>query len=233
MKKKFKHNLVWPTPDLETEIINGGRHYIVREDVKFPSVTTILDGTADKTWLQEWKARVGEEEAERISNRAKNRGTLMHEMAEDYTLNKELKPVSPIATMVFQPIKKKLDAHVDEIMFVEGCLWSENLRVAGRCDLIACWDGVPAIIDYKTASKEKCKSHITDYFLQTSLYSYMFWERTNILVDDIVILISVEDDPEAQVFRVKASDYLQEAKGRIKAYEKASLEPLERRLEPK
>ena len=218
MTKQFKHNFV-SLPDLETETINGKRHYIVNENLKFPSVTTVLDGTSDKTWLQEWKRRVGEEEAERVSTRAKNKGTLLHKIAEDFVLNKPVNDNSPIAMMTFLPIKKALESRVDDILLIEGCLWSEKLRVAGRCDLIAHWDGRPAIVDYKTSSSVKHKSDIKDYFLQTAIYAYMFWERTNILVNDLVILMATSDIPEPQIFEEKASDYIREAKARIRAYE--------------
>lgn len=217
MTKQFKHNLI-SLPELETETINGKRHYIVSEGIKFPSVTTVLDGTADKTWLQEWKNRVGEEEAEKISTRAKNKGTLLHKMAEDFVLNKPVTETSPIAMMTFLPIRKALETRVDDILLVEGCLWSKKLGIAGRCDLIAHWDGRPAIIDYKTSSSIKHKSDIKDYFLQTSIYAYMFWERTNIAVNDIVILMSTSDIPEPQIFEEKASNYIEEARARISSY---------------
>ena len=217
MTKQFKHNIV-SLPELETETINGKRHYLVN-GLKLPSVTTVLDGTADKTWLQEWKNRVGEEEAERISTRAKNKGTLLHKMAEDFVLNKPTTEKSPIAMMTFLPIKKALETRVDDILMVEGCLWSEKLGVAGRCDLVAHWDGVPAIIDYKTSSSVKRESDIKDYFIQTSMYAYMFWERTGILIEDIVILMATADIPEPQIFHKQVSDYIMDATARIKAYE--------------
>ena len=217
MTKQFKHNFV-SLPDLETETINGKRHYLVGSS-KLPSVTTILDGTSDKTWLQEWKNRVGEEEAERISTKAKNKGTLLHKMAEDFVLNKPVDESSPIAMMTFLPIKKALEERVDDILLVEGCLWSKKLGTAGRCDLVAHWDGKPAIIDYKTSSSIKHESHIQDYFIQTSMYAYMFWERTGILVDDIIILMSTSDIPEPQIFHKRVFDYIRDARARIRAYE--------------
>lgn len=218
MFKQFHHDLV-TLPDLETETINEKRHYVVSDDIKFPSVTTVLDSTADKSWLKTWKERIGEEEAEKQSTRAKNRGTNLHNICEKYVMN-ELAGNSPdpFAWSTFLPLKKRLDEHCDDIRFVEGCLWSKRLKVAGRCDLIAGWKGKPAIIDYKTSNKEKQKSYITEYFLQASIYSYMFWERTGILINDIVILICVDELPYAQVFEEKATNFLSKAKARIDSY---------------
>jgi hypothetical protein len=68
--------------------VNGHRHYQVSrgKDILgvFPSVTTVLGGTSDKSGLDAWKSRVGEEEANRISTMSMNRGTVMHRLIELY-----------------------------------------------------------------------------------------------------------------------------------------------------
>ena len=51
---------------------------------RLPSVTTILDKTKDKSFLTRWKAKVGEEEAERIKNHSSRRGTAMHKFIESF-----------------------------------------------------------------------------------------------------------------------------------------------------
>ena len=67
---------------------NGQRFYQVSEgkDVigLFPSITTVLSGTSDKSGLEEWRKKVGEEEADRISKLSMNRGTVMHRLIELY-----------------------------------------------------------------------------------------------------------------------------------------------------
>ena len=68
----------------------GRRYYVVSEGEKeigvFPSVTTILGETSDKTTLEDWVERVGKEEADRISTLSMNRGTVMHRLIELYKL---------------------------------------------------------------------------------------------------------------------------------------------------
>lgn len=51
---------------------------------KLPSVTTILGQTKDKSGLLQWRNRVGESEANRISLLATSRGTIMHRLIELY-----------------------------------------------------------------------------------------------------------------------------------------------------
>ena len=67
---------------------NGRRFYQVSEGQEviglFPSITTVLSGTSDKSGLEEWKKRVGEAEAKRISELSMNRGTVMHRLIELY-----------------------------------------------------------------------------------------------------------------------------------------------------
>ena len=67
---------------------NGLRHYEISQSGEiigvFPSITTILGETGDKSGLEKWKQRVGEAEAERIGKLSMNRGTIMHRLIELY-----------------------------------------------------------------------------------------------------------------------------------------------------
>jgi hypothetical protein len=60
--------------------------------------------------------------------------------------------------------------------------------------------------------KEKKEEWIESYFLQTSMYSFMLWERTGMLYPNIVVAIGVDERSEAQIFVRKAKDYLPKAK---------------------
>ena len=51
---------------------------------RLPSVTTILGATKNQEFLKEWKAKVGEKEAERIKNVSSSRGTSMHKFLESF-----------------------------------------------------------------------------------------------------------------------------------------------------
>ena len=64
---------------------HGTRLYDVN-GTRLPSVTTILGATKDQQFLKDWKAKVGEAEAERIKNLSSRRGTSMHKFLEHYIL---------------------------------------------------------------------------------------------------------------------------------------------------
>jgi genome maintenance exonuclease 1 len=54
------------------------RVYLTPDGEKTPSVTTILSATKDQTFLNEWKAKIGEEKARQITTEAAGVGTAMH-----------------------------------------------------------------------------------------------------------------------------------------------------------
>lgn len=185
-----------------------GRFYFPPTGEKFPSVTTVL-GVQDKSGLEAWKARVGEEEAKRISIQAANRGSDVHLIAENY-LNNEVdygKGRMPINVMTFNTLKPVLDARVNNVYFQEAPLFSRKIKTAGRVDLIAEFDGQLSIIDFKTSRKPKKAEWIEGYFLQTAFYAAAFYERTGIPIKQGVILVMVDDD-SPQVFTVNTYEWL-------------------------
>lgn len=191
----------------------SGRTYVTPEGKSYPSVTTVLGKMLDKSGLDEWRKRIGEEEANRQSRYAAGRGTIVHELCEDFVLNKEVrtKGVMPIPLSLYRQFERKLKAHVDNIRGSELFLYSDKMQVAGSTDLIADWDGVTSIIDFKTSGKYKKKEWIESYFLQCAMYSYMMWERTGIVCRQLVIIIGVEQAPEAQVFIEDMRDWIPKA----------------------
>lgn len=196
MRKTFKHNLV-PEIDINTTTIDGKRYYVLPNGEKFRSVTTVLDGAMDKTALHEWRKRVGHEEAQKITTQAARRGTAVHSIAERYVLNEEnyLRGAMPSGIDAFKGVQTLLDKHVDNILGIELPLYSVALKTAGRCDLIAEFDGVPSVIDFKTSRKLKKEEWIESYFLQTTVYSMMFEWIYKIKIPQIAILIAVDHEP--------------------------------------
>ena len=210
-RKIFKHRFV-PFAELTTETINGQRHYVLPDGVtKLKSVTTILSEKTDKTALMEWKARVGNEEAQKISTQAARRGTAVHSMAERYVMNEPQfikENEMPVNVESFKPIKKILDDHVDNIVGVELPLYSKALKCAGRTDLVAQYDGTLSIIDFKTSRKLKKPEWIENYFIQSTVYSMMFEWTYRIAVPQIVIIITVDNEMTPQVFKLERSQFV-------------------------
>jgi genome maintenance exonuclease 1 len=208
--KKFKHNFV-PFVELENEYINGQRYYVLPDGVtKLKSVTTILGEKTDKTALLEWRKKVGDAEADRISNQATRRGTSIHTIAERYVLNEDniFRDQMPVNIDSFKPIQDTLDEHVDNIFGIEMPLYSKALGCAGRTDLVAEYDGRLSIIDFKTSRRLKKEEWIENYFLQSTVYSMMFEWTYKIAVPQIAIIITVDDEKTPQTFVTERSKYV-------------------------
>jgi genome maintenance exonuclease 1 len=197
--------------ELETETIDGQRYYVLPDGMtKLKSVTTILGEKTDKTALFEWRKRVGEEEANRISTQAARRGTSIHKISERYVLNEEniYRDQMPINIETFKSIQSTLDERVDNILGIELPLYSKALGCAGRTDLVAEYDGKLSIIDFKTSRKPKKEEWIENYFLQSTVYSMMFEWTYKFSVPQIAIIIAVDDEKTPQTFVMERSKYV-------------------------
>lgn len=206
-RKIFKHQFV-KEYELTAEMIDDKRYYTTSSGQTFKSVTTILSERTDKTALLEWKKRVGEEMAQRISQQASVRGNAIHNLCERYLRNFDdyIEGEGPVNVYNFKNLKCILDRHVDDVLGIELPLYSPLLKAAGRTDLVAHFDSNLSIIDFKTSKKPKKEDWIQNYFVQATTYSLMFEELYGIKVPQLAILITVDhDDP--QVFVKKTRDY--------------------------
>ena len=206
----FKHVGCDIDYDLTTETINGKRFYKTPEGLLYPSVTTITSQHG-KDKILEWRKRVGEAEANRVSARASGRGTRVHKLCENYLNNEEdfARDTMPDALVMFKAIQPILDKYIDNIHALEVPLYSDHLKVAGRVDCIAEFDGRLSVIDFKTSSKPKEEKWILNYFMQCSAYAVMYEERTGISVPRIAVVITV-DGEQPQIFVKKRNDYIGE-----------------------
>ena len=180
--------------DLRTENIEGKRHYVTPDGNRYISITTLLSNLS-KAGIQKWRARVGEVEANRISTKASRQGTRVHSICESYIKNEDgfLDGRMPNEVEMFQSINPLLDC-IDNIHCVEGALYSDELKLAGRTDLIAEFNDELAVIDYKTSRKIKTWEMCHAYFMQGAFYAHAYEERTGVSVNDIVIIMAVENE---------------------------------------
>jgi ATP-dependent exoDNAse (exonuclease V) beta subunit len=217
----FNHVNVGVTlKNIAAQTVNGKRVYPV-DDNFYPSISTICSFRKRKS-IAEWRARVGEAEANKISTRAASAGTTLHSIVEDYLnnnldLDKYKDKFLPL--LLFKQAKTML-ARIDNIHFQEAPLYSHEFGIAGRVDCIAEFDGKLSIIDFKTSSKEKKESWIENYFVQETGYAKMYEERSGIKVDQIVTLITCQNG-FTQVFIKNPDDYVPLLKDYIAEYKEA------------
>ena len=194
--------------DLKSVTTEEGRVYETPSGAKYRSVTTVLS-SYNKKAIYEWRQRVGDEEANRISKTASGRGTRLHSVCEKYLLNENVK-MMPDTQELFLQLKPHIDQNIGKIYGIEQSLYSDRLKIAGRCDCIAEWNGELSIVDYKTSSREKDEDDILNYFMQCTAYAEMFEERTGMPINQIVIAMAVVGESIPQIFVREKHKYIGE-----------------------
>lgn len=207
--------------DLEAETLPTGRTYTTPTGEKYPSITTVLGATKDDSFLIEWRKRIGEEEARKITKKSADRGTKLHAVCEQYLLNEltdmKIRMMMPDIKDFFKQLRPFIDANVGDVYGTEQALYSHELRMAGRTDCIAEWNGKLSIVDYKNSRREKTEEMIEGYFIQCTAYAIMFEEITKIPIEQIVILIACEEGTP-QVFVKEKHKYIDILKNKIDQY---------------
>lgn len=167
--KKFNYTT------LKRKNIDGKRKYLTPDGNAVASVTTILDRTADKTGLIEWRKRVGETKANQITTEAAGIGTRLHKYLEDYVESdlwpeSSSNPYAKKAHKMASVIKERAIKDLDEVWGSEVSLHMPNMY-AGTTDLVGVYKGNPSICDFKQANKKKKTEWVENYFLQLVAYA--------------------------------------------------------------
>ena len=179
---------------LEREHIDGVRYYKVPDEeelIKMVSITSVTSHFNKEIFIN-WRKKVGNETADKITKAATKRGTDMHTLTEYYLKNDDLPDVPPISEFLFKIAKSKLNL-INNIYALEGPLYSKQLGIAGTVDCIAEYNNELAIIDFKTSKKPKPREWIEHYFVQAMAYGCMLYELTGIPVKKLVIIMACEN----------------------------------------
>lgn len=196
-------------PDLIRENLNGRRYYTTEDGLKLPSVTTILSETADKTAIINWRKRIGEKKANEITAEAAGRGTSLHTFVEHFLLGLpepegnnyiHVKGRRMANILISQGLNKLNEAWGMEIKLFYPELY------AGSTDLVGLYNGIPSIIDFKTARRKKKPEWIEDYFIQTCAYAMAHDHIYETKITQGVILL-VTDELEFQEFCIMDDEF--------------------------
>ena len=190
---EFKHETVdLGYNELVADTTKSGRTYTDPDGYSYTSITTVLSILTEDS-IRAWRAKVGEEEANKISSQASGRGTKVHNIIERYLKNEDTSDALPHIRQSLENLRPILDKSIGTIFGLETPLYSRHLGLAGRCDCVAEFDGVPSIIDFKTSRKPKKKEYISNYFAQMAGYAVMWEERTGIPITNKVIIMDVDN----------------------------------------
>ena len=223
MKKVFNHVAVdLGYDELSAETKKSIRKYTTPEGAEYPSITTVL-GFRDRGKWAKWRKDIGEENANRITRRACGAGTAVHNIAERYINNEEeifktQNDEMPHIQFSWNILKNVIDECVGKVYMQECTLYSDKLKVAGRVDCIAEFNGEISIIDFKTSSRVKTEDEIETYFMQECAYAIMFEEHTGIKIENLVTAMVVNENPKPVIFIQKRKKWEERLQNEIKFY---------------
>jgi ATP-dependent exoDNAse (exonuclease V) beta subunit len=215
---------------------NGVRIYQHLETgEKWPSITTILQDYK-KDVLDAWVKRIGQDKANEIKNSALLRGNTIHEMSERYLKNEPIEFLLSYGKEyqnLFNAIRQKLNRYVNNIRVQEKPLYSRKLKIAGRCDLIADWDGKLSVIDFKGSGGVKKAEWIDNYYIQVTFYALAYYEMTGQVINQAVIVIANDGSKSKEknygpkdlgntvnVYKISIKEYMMPLLNEIKSYYK-------------
>ena len=197
--------------DLQRLYEDSIRYYQVDDQTVYPGVTSVLS-FINRGKFADWRARVGNEEANRITKKSTTRGTKLHRVFEEYLLNEDYTKLPefevPLIQLMFNSAKSKIDKRFDNIYQIETRMSSSRLCLAGTVDLICEVDGELAVVDFKTSKDTKPEEWLEDYFVQLSAYWAMFSERTGVVPKKLVVFLVAENGEVQVVERRNVLDYL-------------------------
>jgi len=170
MKKNSKYNYM--SGKQITDPDTGKRVYEI-SSYRLPSVTTVLGATKNQDFIKKWKAKVGEQEAERIKNVSSARGTSMHKFLESYITDVGYDDLTELGCQARPMAEKIMEiglAPVSEYYGSEVTLFYPGLY-AGSTDLVCSHNGMETIVDFKQSNRPKREEWIEDYYMQIAAYA--------------------------------------------------------------
>ena len=173
------------------------RSYLTPDGEALPSVTTILSRTKDKTFLKEWRARVGEAKAEKIISDSSQIGTALHLYIEHYVNEHAYKDLTDIGVQAGKMAQVIIDH--DEGLKKISEVWGSEVHLyypgkfAGTTDMVGVYDGRPTIIDFKQTNRPKKREWVQDYLMQLSAYAMAHNKLFDTEIDQGVVLMCSRD----------------------------------------
>jgi hypothetical protein len=194
----MKWNKKFIYPKSTRSLINGKRHYDVGTNEKLPSVTTILQATQSeekRKKLAEWRARLGNQYADRVKDLSAMRGTSMHTYLEGYITDQrhlDLTALGQEAGRMADVVIRSGLGDLEEVWGTEVTLYYPGLY-AGATDVAGIYDGRESIIDFKQTNKPKRREWIEDYFIQLAAYAMAHNHVYDTHIQQGVILMCSKD----------------------------------------
>ena len=177
MIKKTYDRIIELSDDHKQITLPDSRYYR-RNGQYYPSVTYVLQSYPKGKHFEDWLKKVGYS-ADWIVKKASEEGNAVHLMIEKYFKGKELNylnehgypKMDPHVWQMFLKFVEFWETYQPTLIETEVHLFSDELKVAGTCDLICEIDNKLWVIDFKTSNHLQ-----TTYDLQTAVYGKCYEE---------------------------------------------------------
>ena len=183
---------------------NDFRYYSFGDQV-YASATTLLDAMQDKSWMQ--YVNLSQEALNDRRNNAAKIGTAVHQALYEKLSGLNVTKLGLVASAHVSQISEHLNK-ISDVRGLEKILKSDTLKVAGTT-VIAAYDGVSSVIDFKTTRKPRYGKRRDVWYQQAAMYAFMHYEETNFVASQLVIIESCEDG-KCRIHKVKFADYADE-----------------------
>ena len=175
---KTTYNRILKVSDDAQQITMPDSRYYRRNGNYYPSITYVLSYYPKGKFFEDWLKKVGYS-ADYIVKKAGDEGTQTHELIEAYLNDEELcflkdngyPRYSPEVWKMFLRFVEWWETYNQTLVEAEVHLFSDEIKVAGTCDLVCEIDGELWIIDFKTSNHLQ-----TTYDLQTAVYGKCYEE---------------------------------------------------------
>jgi genome maintenance exonuclease 1 len=172
-------------------------YYLSPQGVKLPSISAILNATKPaKEWatLKAWRNRVGEREAQKITQASIARGKALHQRIEWYLQRRPLPPC-PETLVPWRNSLQPILINLKQVQLVEGAVFHHELGYGGTVDAIAgVEEGEGWLWDWKTATSAKREEYLVTYKLQVAALWGAVIETYGVRLAKAVVAIALPDE---------------------------------------
>lgn len=208
----------------------NGRFYKADGDL-YPSVTTILEATKSETErdrLRKWQHKTDRVHGAGSSNieaqAARSRGTTIHQV-----ITTAIYGATPIVPPEITPYWESVKPIVKAIKnpgYSEHPVYHGGLKYAGTFDLIADWQGLPTIIDWKTSHRTKRLAWLSDYTLQIAAYAKAYeWLHGTQIQQTLIVIITPERSQLFEFALPEVDGHFEQWRQRVEQYYSLQLPP--------
>ena len=185
---KHSYDRILEISDDHKQITLPDSRFYRRNGNYYPSVTYVLSYYPKGKFFEDWLKKVGYA-SEYIVKKAAEEGTQVHEMIEEYLNGEELQFLNKFGTPQYNPDVWQMflrfvefwETHKPKLIETEVHLFSDELKVAGTCDMVCEINDELWVIDFKPQTKSRLHTNYKQLFTHNVIKNVMV-KKLNVMV---------------------------------------------------